>query len=304
MEKRNHDKTARKSLDPGRRQNLSTVPSLKEESIIAYLGPAGTFTHEAALSVFGHEASYQACETIEDIFRWVERDLPSRGVVPLENAYAGPVHITMDLLYTGAVKIQGEILSQIHLHLLSQAPSVELVKCVYSHPMAIAQCKNWLKNHLPHAAVTDVASTALAVKSAIGKPHAAAIGSQLAGLTYGLSALKDNVEDNPDNATRFLVLGKKRLKPTGNDKTSILFLLSHERGALYEVLRVLAERSIPVILIESRPTKKKKWERCYFMDLEGHATDRPVGEALAKIEKHCAYVKHLGSYPAGEEPER
>ena len=304
MEKLNHDKTARKSLDPGRRQNLSSAPSLKEDSTIAYLGPAGTFTHEAALSVFGHKASYQACGTIEDVFRWVERDHPSRGVVPLENAYAGSVHITMDLLYTGAAKIQGEILSQIHLHLLSQAPSVEQVKRVYSHSMAIAQCSNWLKGHLPHVAVSEVASTALAVKTATREPHAAAIGSRFAGIINGLPSLKAMIEDNPGNVTRFLVLGKEQPKPTGKDKTSILLLLNHKAGGLYKVLKVFAERNIHVIRVETRPEKRKKWECLYYIDIEGHEADHPVGEALTDIDKHCTYLKRLGSYPAVENPGR
>jgi chorismate mutase/prephenate dehydratase len=304
MEKFNHENTAHMGSDARRRQDFSTAPLLKEESAIAYLGPAGTFTHEAALSVFGHKASYRACRTIEDVFRWVERGLSSRGVVPRDNAYAGSVHITMDLLYTKAVKIQGEILSQIHLHLLSQAPFVEQVKRVYSHPMAIAQCSNWLKNHLPHVAVSEVASTALAVKTATREPNAAAIGSRFAGIINGLASLKAMIEDNPDNVTRFLVLGKEQPKPTGKDKTSILFVLNQKPGALYNVLKVLSERGIHVSRVETRPEKRKKWECLYYLEMEGHETDRPIGEALTDIDKHCTSLKRLGSYAAGKDPGR
>lgn len=304
MEEFNHVKTVHKGSDLRRSRNRSTALSFKKESAIAYLGPEGTFTHEAALSVYGHRASYQACAAIEDIFQGVEKGLPSRGVVPVENAYAGSVHITLDLLYTRPVMIQGEILSRIHQHLLSQAPAVEQIKHVYSHPMAIAQCNNWLNNHMPHVPVSEVSSTAMAVKKATGKPHAAAIGSRFAGIIHGLASLKENIEDNKDNVTRFFVLGKEQPKPTGKDKTSLVFMLNHRAGALYQVMKVLTERSIGVTRLETRPEKTKKWERLFYIDMEGHKTDHPVAHALTAIEKQCTFFKILGSYPACEDPGR
>jgi chorismate mutase/prephenate dehydratase len=168
--------------------------------------------------------------------------------------------------------------------------------------MAIAQCSNWLKDHLPHVAVSEVASTALAVKTATREPHAAAIGSRFAGIINGLASLKAMIEDNPDNVTRFLVLGKEQPKPTGKDKTSILFLLDHKAGALYKVLKVLAEHSIHVTRVETRPEKRKRWECLYYIDMEGHETDHSVGEALTDIDTHCISLKRLGSYPAGKDP--
>jgi chorismate mutase/prephenate dehydratase len=210
----------------------------------------------------------------------------------------------MDLFYTRTVMIQGEILSQIHQHLLSQAPAVKQIERVYSHPMAIAQCSSWLNGHMPHATVSEVASTALAVKKATGEPQAAAIGSRFAGIIHGLSSLKENIEDNTDNVTRFVILGKEQPEPTGKDKTSILFLLNHEGGALFQVLKVLAERRIHITRVETRPEKMKKWERLYYIDMEGHQTDHPVSHALTDVEKHCTYLKLLGSYPAGEDPGR
>ena len=175
------------------------------------------------------------------------------------------------------------------------------IRLLYSHPMPIAQCRLWIKTHLFGIPVTEVASTALAARMAADEPDAAAVGSHLAALTYDLNILEENIEDHPDNITRFFVIGKGRSEPTGKDKTSLLFLLSHRPGALHRALGALAQRNINMTRIESRPMKIRNWEYLFFVDLEGHEQDGNVSEAIDEMEENCVFLKRLGSYPEGGE---
>jgi chorismate mutase/prephenate dehydratase len=269
---------------------------------VGYLGPEGTFSHQAAVALHGESASFYAGETIEDVFSMVENGVCERGVVPVENSYEGWVNITMDLLYKYDIGVCGEFFMRIRHYLMAAAEQPISIKRVYSHPMAIDQCRAWLKDNMPDVPVTQVASTSLAVKMAADDPEAVAIGSRLSVERYGLKTLYENIEDDPYNITRFLVIGKDRVEPTGRDKTSIFFALLHKPGSLYRCLGGLAKRDINVTRIESRPMRRKSWEYLFFMDIEGHEKDPVLNEALMEMEGDCVFLKRLGSYPAGGDP--
>ena len=281
---------------------ISAARSVQQPLTIAFLGPEATFTHQAAISLFGRSASFLSAETIEKVFELVEKGTCQQGVVPVENSYEGSVGSTMDLLYQYELKISAELFLRIRHHLLSREDNISKIKHLYSHPMAIAQCHSWIKGNLPKVIVKETKSTSLATKMAADEPHAAAVGSQLSAHHYGLKILKEDIEDNPQNVTRFLAIGKSAADPTGRDKTAMLFSLRHEPGALHKVLEPLAQRNINMTRIESRPMKTRNWEYLFFVDLEGHEEDNNIREAVREMQGHCAFIKRLGSFPAGGEP--
>ncbi len=282
---------------------ISASRSVQESLTVAYFGPEATFTHQAAISLFGHSASMRAAETIEDVFSLVEKGICRQGVVPVENSYEGSVNRTLDLLYEYKLKISAEIYLRIRHHLLSKAKNIKNIKCLYSHPMPIAQCRAWIRGNLAKAVeIKEVGSTSLAAKLAAEDPESAAVGSRLAGQTYGLTMLQENIEDHPDNVTRFLSIGKTEHEPTGKDKSSLLFFLNHKPGALYNVLGTLAKNNINMTRIESRPMKIRNWEYLFFVDIEGHEKGSDVQATIRELEKTCPFVKRLGSYPAAGEP--
>jgi chorismate mutase/prephenate dehydratase len=282
---------------------ISAARSVQGPLTVAYFGPEATFTHQAAISLFGHSASLRAVETIEDVFSMVEKGICQQGLVPIENSYEGSVNITLDLLYKYELKISAEIFLRIRHHLLSKADDIRKIKHLYSHPMPIAQCRAWIRGSLPkEVAIKEVGSTSLAAKLAADDPDAAAVGSRLSALTYGLKMLQENIEDHPDNVTRFLAIGNTEPEPTGRDKTSILFFLHHKPGALYSALEILARNNINMTRIESRPMKIRNWEYLFFVDLEGHEHDSNVGDSIKEMEGSCPFLKRLGSYPAASDP--
>jgi chorismate mutase/prephenate dehydratase len=281
---------------------ISAARSVQQPLTIAFLGPEATFSHQAAISLFGRSASFLSAETIEKVFELVEKGTCQRGVVAVENSYEGSVGSNMDLLYQYELKISAELFLRIRHHLLSREDNISKIKYLYSHPMAIAQCHSWIKVNLPKVIVKETKSTSLATKLAADEPHAAAVGSQLSAHHYGLKILKEDIEDNPQNVTRFLAIGKSAADPTGRDKTALLFSLRHEPGALHKVLEPLAQRNISLTRIESRPMKTRNWEYLFFVDLEGHEEDSNLREAVREMQGHCAFIKRLGSFPAGGEP--
>jgi len=281
---------------------ISAARSVQRVPTVAYLGPEATFSHQAALSLFGKMTSFRPAGTIEEVFGLVEKGLCDHGVVPIENSYEGSVNITLDLFYKYNLRIGAELFLRIRHHLLSKTEGREKVSRLYSHPMPVAQCRQWLNTHLAGVPVTEVASTSLAARMAADDPGAAAIGSRLSGETYGLNILEENIEDHPDNVTRFFVIGKRPSRPTGKDKTSLLFFLQHVPGALFRALEALAKRKVNMTRIESRPMRTRNWEYLFFVDLEGHEEDGNTREALREMEAHCLFMKLLGSYPAGGEP--
>jgi len=281
------------------REVLSASRALESPMTIAYFGPQATFTHQAALRRFGASVDYRAARTIDEVFEDVERRHADFGVVPVENSTEGAVNVTLDLLIDSNVIICGELRLNISQQLLSRAGELAEIKRVLSHPQGLAQCRRWLAEHLPHVATEQALSTAAAAELAAADATVAAIASDLAGELYRVPILRANIEDNPHNSTRFLVVGRHPSGPTGRDKTSILFAMRNEPGTLYRILEPLARLGINLTKIESRPAKQRPWEYVIFVDVEGHRDTPQVASALSEIGERTLFLKVLGSYPAG-----
>lgn len=279
------------------REIISACLSLEKELKIAYLGPKATFTHQAALEYFGFSAHYVPVSTIGDVFREVETGRVDYGVVPVENTTEGVVNYTLDMFLESDLRIVGEVVIPIKLNLLSTASGLESIKTVYSHRHALAQCKEWLRKNLPQASLIETESTAKACELVMELEDAGAIASEVAAYTYHLNILAENIQDNPNNYTRFLVIGKRWMKPTGKDKTSIIFAVKDEAGALYKALESFYRYGVNLTKIVSRPSKKKVWDYVFFVDLEGHAEEENVKKALELLQERSQMVKVLGSYP-------
>ena len=279
------------------REIISACLSLEKELKIAYLGPKATFTHQAALEYFGFSAHYVPVSTIGDVFREVETGRVDYGVVPVENTTEGVVNYTLDMFLESDLRIVGEVVIPIKLNLLSTASGLENIKTVYSHRHALAQCKEWLRKNLPQASLIETESTAKACELVMELEDAGAIASEVAAYTYHLNILAENIQDNPNNYTRFLVIGKRWMKPTGKDKTSIIFAVMDEAGALYKALESFYRYGVNLTKIVSRPSKKKVWDYVFFVDLEGHAEEENVKKALELLQERSQMVKVLGSYP-------
>lgn len=267
---------------------------------IAYLGPDGSFSHTAAMLKFGQSVEYEPLADIRSIFDEVSKDHCDLGLVPIENTTGGGVIETLDALVDTDVKICAEVLMAIHHNLLANC-SLEQIEKIYSKPEVFAQCRNWLSATFEEAKTVAVASTAKAAQMACEEPRSSAIGSKVAGELYGLSIVCENIEDITNNVTRFLVISKEDAKPTGEDKTAILFSTSHKAGALADVLDVLRRFKINLTNIESRPSKKREWEYYFFMDFQGHRTDKHVQKGLKEARKHCLQLSILGSFPRAKD---
>jgi chorismate mutase/prephenate dehydratase len=280
------------------REIISASLALEHPLPVAYLGPAGTFTHQAATRRFGSSARFRPVRTIADVFDEVERDLAEFGVVPVENSTDGAVNVTLDRLIDADVTITGEITLDISQHLISRATDLAEVKVVCSHPQGLAQCRGWLSVHLPVATTEETASTSAAVERARDDATVAAIASDMAAQVHGVPILRPRIEDNPYNSTRVLVIGRRPTTPTGRDKTSILFSMKNEPGVLYSILQPFATHRLNLTKIESRPTKRRPWEYVNFLDFEGHCETENVRNVLAEVRERCQFLKILGSYPA------
>ncbi len=279
------------------REVISACLALQRPLRVAYLGPEATHTHQAALEFFGTSVEFLPVRFVEGIFQAVERGQAHYGVVPFENSTEGVVSSTVDMFFSTEARIVGEIYLRITHHLLCLSGDRRDVKKVYSHPHATAQCKRWLALHLPGVPVVDVSSTAEAASRAAKDPQAGAIASETAALLYGLKVAQADIEDVRENYTRFLVLGREETRPTGQDKTSVLFSVPHEAGALCRVLEIFARRDINLTKIESRPSKEKAWDYLFYVDFEGHAEEDRVKQALEELEGMALTFKVLGSYP-------
>lgn len=280
------------------REIMSASLSLEGPQKVAYLGPRATFTHMACMQKFGSSAQYVPVHSIKEVFSEVERGRANFGVVPIENTTEGVVNHTLDMFIDSNLLIYGEILQEVSHHLLSKSGLMGDVKKIYSHPHAIAQCRNWLETNLPHVPVAEVASTAAAAELCMEEPSSAAIASELAGQLYGLKVIKARIEDNLNNFTRFLVLSQKPPERTGKDKTSLMLSVKDKVGALYDLLRPFASHGISMTKIESRPSRRKAWEYIFFVDVEGHIEEERVHKAVEEIKGRCLFMKILGSYPA------
>ncbi|MGH7233590.1 MAG: prephenate dehydratase [Nitrospiraceae bacterium] len=280
------------------REIMSASLSLEGPQKVAYLGPRATFTHLACIQKFGNSAQYLPVNSIKDVFNEVERGRAHFGVVPIENSTEGVVNHTLDMFIDSNLLIYGEVLQEVSHHLLSKTGRLEDVTKIYSHPHAIAQCRNWLETNLPHMPVSEVPSTARAAELCADDPSTASIASELAGQLYGLKVLRSRIEDNINNFTRFLVLSQKPPERTGKDKTSVMLSVKDKVGALYDLLRPFASHGINMTKIESRPSRRKAWEYIFFVDVEGHVDEERVNKALEEIKGRCLFLKILGSYPA------
>ena len=280
------------------REILSACRALEEPVTIAFLAPVGTFTHQAAILRFGESGAYRPARTIVDTFEEVERGRAQYGVVPVENSTEGAVSVTLDRLADSDVTICGESYLDVAQQLLSRATDLGEVKRVLSHPQGLAQCRRWLAEHLPEVPTEETTSTAAAAELAAADATVAAIASELAGRMYGVPTLRARIEDNRNNATRFLVIGRTPVGPTGRDKTSILFAMRNEPGALHGILAAFAQRGINLSKIESRPARQRPWEYVIFVDFEGHRDTPAVESALADVRARTLFLKVLGSYPA------
>lgn len=263
---------------------------------IAYLGPQGSFSHTASMLKFGQSVEYEAVADIRSIFDEVSKGHCDLGVVPIENSSGGGVIESLDAFTETDVMICAEVYMSIHHNLLANCTFEEIEK-VYSKPEVFAQCRNWLSVTFEEAKTVSVASTAKAAQLAAEEKNTAAIGSVMAAELYGLKVLRENIEDVANNVTRFLVLSKEDAKPTGEDKTSLLFSTSHKAGALVDVLQEFRKHGLNMTNIESRPSRKREWEYYFFADFLGHKEDENVKVALEEAKKHCLQLSVLGSFP-------
>jgi chorismate mutase/prephenate dehydratase len=280
------------------REILSASRSLEAPLTVAYFGPEATYTHMAARERFGSSANYVPMASIADVFQEVKQGRAGYGVVPIENSTEGVVTHTLDMLVEADVKICAEVVLKVHHYLLSRSGKAEDVREIVSHPQALAQCRRWIASKYPQARVAEAPSTAQAAQRAAQDPALAAVASGLAKELYGLEIVARNIEDQANNITRFLVIGGRPLKPSGEDKTSIVFSVRDEVGVLHRMLDPFARNRINLSKIESRPLKEKPWEYVFFLDLEGHIEEPRIQRAIKKLQKVCLFIKILGSYPA------
>ncbi len=281
------------------REIISAIRALEKPVDIAYFGAPATFTHLAAMRIFGRHAEYHSLATIDDIFTEVERKRVDYGVVPAETSMGGGVSDTLDRFLSSDLKIVNEVMMRIKQNLLSNGP-IESITKVYSKIQGLVQCRNWLKANLPNAQQIETASTAEAAKIAAKEPGAAAVASELASEMYDIRILVPGIEDASHNFTRFFVIGHQMAKRTGQDKTAILCAIQDHPGALFSLLTPLSSRNINLTRIESRPSQRRAWEYVFFIDMIGHAEDPPILEALEELRTQCKELKVLGSFPHGE----
>jgi len=282
------------------RELMSGCLSLEHPVVVTYLGPEYSFTHLAAKRKFGSTVHYRPQPTIAAVFDEVSHGRATYGVVPIENSTEGGISDTMDCFLSSEQKICAELVVPVHLSLLSNSPPEE-IRRVYSKAQAFAQCRVYLATHMPHAELVDASSTARAAEIAAGEEGAAAVASLEAAEAYGLAVVEENIEDASRNATRFLVIARESGKPSGNDKTSIMFSIKDEVGALFNMLEPFRNAGINLTRIESRPSKRKAWDYIFFVDLEGHMEEEAVARALSELEGRCKFLNVLGSYPAATE---
>ena len=282
------------------REIIAVHRQLEAPATIAYLGPAGTFSHMAVLRKFGARADARPAESIADVFDQVEKSAATFGVVPMENSTEGVVDVTLDLFVESSLDICAEIYLDVDHYLLSRSSMQEVTR-IYSMRQPLAQCQVWVKTNLPRAELQEVASTARAAQLAAQEPGSAAIATKLAATLYELNIIGERIQDSPHNRTRLLVVGRApEAEPSGCDKTSIMFSVRHEAGALYQALSVLDRHHINMTMIESRPTKKTPWEYNFFVDVQGHIGDPPLAEALEHLRAATLFMRVLGSYPEAE----
>ena len=298
--RKNQGPITNESLRAIYREIMSSALSLEKSMTIAYLGPEATFTHQAAIRRFGSSLRYAPQKTITDVFTEVSKSRADYGVVPVENSTEGVVTHTLDMFVDSDLKIVAQIVLPVQHCLLSQLPARRRSRSSTPIRRRSAQCRGWVQTNLPRVEIIETSSNARSAELAAKEKGAAAIAGVLAAEKYGLPVLEHDIQDNAANATRFLVLGRQCSPPTGNDRTSLMFSIADQVGALYSALAAFRRYRINMTKIESRPSKRKAWEYFFFVDCDGHMEDRRLAKAISLLGEHCSYVKVLGSYPDSE----
>jgi len=281
------------------REIMSACLALERPITVAYLGPKGTFSERAALKHFGLAADAVPVASIDEVFRNVESGAADFGVVPVENSTEGAVGRSLDLMPQTSASVCGEVVVRIHHHLMAKVAPAALgdVRRVFSHGQSLAQCHEWLNTNMPNVERVAVSSNAEAARRAAEEAGSAAVAGEMAAEHYGLAILASNIEDEPNNTTRFLVMGDYQPKASGRDKTSLVLSAKNRAGAVYEMLTPFAKRGVSMTKFESRPSRVAVWEYLFFVDIEGHRDDPQVAEALEEVGGIAGYIKVLGSYP-------
>ena len=282
------------------REIMSACLAQQEPLKIGFLGPEGTFTQTAVYKHFGHSVRALPFHTIDEVFQEVESGAADFGVVPIENSTEGSVNNTLDMFLTSPLKISGEIELKIEQHLMSKFRGLDNIERICAHEQSLAQCRGWIRENLPHVELIGMSSNAAGARRARDENGTAAIGPEVAADVYELEIMVNNIEDRPDNATRFLVIGRQLLASSGDDKTTLLVSTSDTAGGagvLHHLLQPLADYGVSMTRIESRPSQRRNWDYVFFIDIEGHASDAPISDALAKLEKTSSLFKVLGAYP-------
>ena len=280
------------------REIMSACLAQQEPLKIGFLGPEGTFSQQAVLKHFGRSAHGLPLASIEEVFQEVESGNADFGVVPVENSGQGTIQVTLDMFLTSNLKICGEVELRVHQYLLSRSGRIEDIERIYSHPQSFAQTSSWLRANLPKVEKIAVSSNAEGARRARNADDAASIGGESAGHVYGLKkVVMSPIQDDADNTTRFLVIGRSIFPTSGHDRTSVLVFIHDKPGALFDVLSPFARHGISMNRIESRPSHQAKWEYGFFIDLAGHVEDEAMKKALAELKAHSAQIKVLGSYP-------
>ncbi len=286
-----------KSIRAIYREIMSAALALEEDLKIAYLGPPGTWTHQAALGKFGQSVEYHPQPSFADIFDQVTRKIVDYGVVPIENSTEGAVTHTLDLFAESPLKIYGQVMLPIENNLMARCKKGEITQ-IYSHPQVIAQCRTWLGRNFPGIPTMEISSTAAAAEIAKKESGVAVLGGSLLAKLYDLDILESAIQDIATNTTRFLVISHKTCPPTGDDRTSVMFSVRDEPGSLHKALEPFEKFSINMSKIESRPSKRRAWEYFFFVDVAGHCEDPGLTKVIDQLNNHCSFVKVLGSYPA------
>lgn len=279
------------------REIMSACRALERRVTVAYLGPAGTYSEQAAYQQFGRAIETLSCASIDEVFRAAEAGTADFGVVPIENSTEGTINRTLDLLLQTPLVISGELSIPVHHSLMTRSGAMDGVTCICAHSQALAQCQTWLTQNYPNVERRAVASNGEAARLASENPAIAAVASEIAGQRYNLQIVKAHIQDDPHNRTRFAVIGRLKTTPSGSDQTSLVLSVKNEAGAVYRMLEPLSKHGVSMTRFESRPARTGSWEYNFFVDLEGHAQDEKVARALVELKEHAAFFKLLGSYP-------
>jgi chorismate mutase/prephenate dehydratase len=280
------------------REVISAARAAEKPLECSYWGPAGTYTHLAAIQTFGSSATFQPQDSIQDVFQAVEHNNTDYGVVPVENSVAGVVPETLDMFPRTNVKICAEVYVPIDHHLASSATSVSQIERVYAFIQPVQQCRRWLRSNLPHVEIVETAPTARAAQRALEDPAGAAICNRLAAETVGIPILVEHIGDDPANRTRFIIIGYNEPSKTGRDKTSFMFNVRNKPGSLVAALKAFEENSVNLLMIESRPAQRATFEYIFYCDCSGHRLDDEVQKAIEALRKVAMEVVILGSYPS------